>query len=98
VFLQAQNHSNEWNATRDQSMEMSKDLEANYPAVRISLNQQAADYTVASNHIEHGFARDNQIQIANRDGDLISKTKEGGSIKGDVKKACDTILANWAKK
>lgn len=65
---------------------------------RISLNQQNADYTVALNHIEHGFARDNQIQVANKEGDLISKTKEGGSIKGRVKKACDDILTDWATK
>jgi hypothetical protein len=97
VFLQSQSHGNQWNAVRDQSMEMSKDFEKACPELRISLNQQMADYTVALNHIEHGFARDNQIQIANKDGDLISKTKEGGSINGNVKKACDVILADWAK-
>jgi hypothetical protein len=79
-------------------MEMSKDFERSCPDVRISINQNMADYTVALNHVEHGFARDNQIQVANKDGDLISTTKEGGSIKGDVKKACDLILADWAKK
>ncbi len=42
--------------------------------------------------------RDNQIQIANKDGDLISRTKEGGSIRGDAKKACGVILADWSKK
>jgi hypothetical protein len=98
VFLQSQSHGSQWNAVRDQSMEMSKDFEKSCPSVRISLNQQMADYTVVLNHIEHGFARDNQIQIANKDGDLISKTKEGGSINGNVKKACDVILADWAKK
>jgi hypothetical protein len=59
VFLQAQSHGSLWNATRDQSMEMSKDFERNCPGVRISINQQMADYTVALNHIEHGLARDN---------------------------------------
>jgi hypothetical protein len=67
-------------------MEMSKDFEQLCPEVRISLNQQGADYTVALNHIEHGLSRDNQIQVANKDAALISKTKEGGSIKGGVKK------------
>jgi hypothetical protein len=96
VFLQAQSHGNLWNAARDQSMEMSKDFERNCPGVRISLNRQMSDYTVALSHIERGFVRDNQIQVANRDGDLISKTKEGGSINGRVKKACDEILTDWA--
>jgi hypothetical protein len=71
-------------------------LSVNCPGVRISINQQMADYTVALNHIEHGLARDNQIQVANRDGDLISTTKEGGSINARVKKACDDILTDWA--
>jgi hypothetical protein len=89
-------HGNLWNATRDQSMEMSKDFEQACPDVRISINQQAADYIVALNHIEHGWARDNQIQVANRDGDLIARTKEGGSVRSRVKSACNDILADWA--
>jgi hypothetical protein len=70
-------------------MEMSKDFERNCPDVRVTLNQQMADYTVLLNHIELGLLnRDNQFQIADKNGDLISHTKEGGSINGGVKKAC----------
>ena len=29
------------------------------------------------NHIEYSFVRENQMQVANRDGDLVSRT-EGG--------------------
>jgi hypothetical protein len=29
---------------------------------------------------------------------ILSRTKEGGSINGGVKKACGIILADWAKK
>jgi hypothetical protein len=96
IFLESTSHGNLWNATRDQSMEMSKDFEQACPDVRISINQQAADYIVALNHIEHGLVRDNQIQVANRDGDLIARTKEGGSIKSRVKSACNDILTDWA--
>ena len=99
VFLQSASKGNNRNAARDQSMEMSKDFEKNCPGVKITINQQAADYTLLLNHIEVGLlVRDNQFQIANRDGDLISKTKEGGSIAGGVKKSCEIILADWAKK
>ena len=98
VFLTSVSHGNQQNAARDQSMEMSKDFERDCPGIRISINQQMADYTVALNHIEVGFARDNQFQVANKDGDLISKTKEGGSIAGGVKKVCALILEDWAKK
>lgn len=99
VFLQSVSHGNTQNASRDQSMEMSKDFEKDCPGVKITIVQQMADYTVVLNHIEVGmFVRDNQIQVANKDGDLISKTKEGGSIEGGVKKACVLILADWAKK
>jgi hypothetical protein len=64
--------------------------------VRVTINQQMADYVILLNHIEVGFARDNQIQVANKDGDLLSKTKEGGSIAGGMKKACALILSDWA--
>jgi hypothetical protein len=97
VFLQSASHGNTWNARRDQSMEMSKDFQKVCPGVRVTLNQQMADYTVLLNHIELGLlARDNQMEIADRNGDLL-QTKEGGSIKGSVKKVCDLILANWTK-
>jgi hypothetical protein len=79
-------------------MEMSKDLEKSCPDLRITVNQQAADYTILLNHIEVGLARDNQVQVADRNGDLLSKTKEGGSIAAGMKKACTLILADWAKK
>ncbi len=98
VFLRAQSHSSGWNESRDQSMEMSKDFQEVCPGVQISLNQHLVDYTVELNHIEHDFLRDNQMQVANKDGDLVSRTKGGGSIKGGVKKACEVILADWAKK
>jgi hypothetical protein len=98
VFLQAASKGNQWAAVRDQSMEMSKDFEKDCPGVRITLNQQMADYTVALNHIEVGFSRDNQFQVANKSGDLISHTKEGGSIDGGVKKACAAILDDWTRK
>jgi len=99
IFLTSSSKGTNQNAARDQSMEMSKDFERDCPSVKITINQANADYTVALNHIEVGLLiRDNQIQIANRDGDLISKTKEGGSIAGAVKKACTLILSDYSKK
>lgn len=99
VFLESASKGTNRNADRDQSMEMSKDLEKDCSGVRVTINQQLADYTISLNHIEVGLLiRDNQVQIANKDGDLISKTKEGGSIAGGMKKACELILADWAKK
>ena len=97
VFLRAQSHSSGLHESRDQSMEMSKDFQEECAGVVISVNPHLLDYTVDLNHTESDFMRQNQIQVANKDGDLISKTKEGGSIKGGVKKACDLILADWAK-
>jgi hypothetical protein len=92
VFLQSASKGNNRNAARDQSMEMSKDLEKDCQGVKVTIIQQAADYTVLLNHIEAGFVRDNQIQVANKDGDLISKTKEGGSISAGMKKAALLFL------
>ena len=79
-------------------MEMSKDFEKQCPEVRITLNKSMADYTVILNHIEHGFVRDNQFQVADKNGDLLTHTKEGGSIKGGVKKACSEIISDWNTK
>jgi hypothetical protein len=103
VFLRSQSHSSGWNESRDQAMEMSKDFQEVCPEVQVSLNPHLLDYTVELNHSEHSFVRQNQIQVANKDGDLVSGTSEGGSmkagsIKGDVKKACEAIVADWAKK
>jgi hypothetical protein len=99
VFLQAVSKGTNRNAERDQAMEMSKDFERDCDGLRVTINQQMADYTILLNHIEVGlFVRDNQIQVANKNGDLISKTKEGGSIAGGMRKACGLILEDWNKK
>jgi hypothetical protein len=97
VFLEAHSLSDLWTGNRNQSMEMSKDFGRDCPDIQISVNRTLADYTVSLNHIEHGLMRDNQIQIADKDGDLHG-SRQGGSIKGDMKTACDLILTDWAKK
>ena len=93
VFMSSASKGNVWNAHRDQSMELSKDFERDCPTVRITLNQSAADYTIALNHIEVGaFYRDNQFQVADHNGDLLTKTKEGGSIR---KGAQERAPSSW---
>jgi hypothetical protein len=104
VYLQASSKGNVWNAARDQSMEMAKDFQKNCPDVKITIAQNAADYTVILNHVETGpFGRDNQFQVANKDGDMLGGVREkstlaGGSIKGGVKAACNTIMSDWKTK
>jgi hypothetical protein len=100
VYLQAASHGNVWNAHRDQAMEMAKDFQKKCPEVKVTILQSAADYTVLLNHIEVGLlGRDNQLQVANRDGDMLSlREKSGlksGSIAKGVKAACELILADW---
>jgi hypothetical protein len=96
VFLRSKSHGTGWTATRNQTMTMSNDFQRSCPAIRITLNERAADYTVALNHIENGLFRDNQMRISNKQGDLIG-TRQGGSISGGVAAACNLILANWAE-
>lgn len=103
VFLRAQSHSSGWHESRDQAMEMSKDFQEDCPEVQISVNPNLLDYTVELNHTEHSFLWQNQIRVANKDGDVVSGANGGGSIKagsirGDVTKACQAIVADWAKK
>ena len=76
-------------------MEMSKDFGDVCPGVRVSTKHEISDYTVFLNHTEHGFYRDNQLQVLNRAGDVVSGTKEGGSIKSRVKIACADIETDW---
>lgn len=101
VFLQATSHGNVWASRRDQSMEMAKDFQKNCPDVKVTILQTAADYTVILNHIEVGaFARDNQFQVANKEGDMLGGVREkngikSGSINGGVKAACNVILSDW---
>jgi hypothetical protein len=96
VFLRSQSFGNKWGAVRDQSMEMAEDFRKVCPSVLITINQQKADFTVGLNHIEAGLSRDNQVEVYNKDGDLISG-KEGGSIMGGVKGACALITKEWTK-
>jgi hypothetical protein len=99
VFLDSKSKGSNLNVGRDQSMEMSKDFERDCPSVKITILQTAADYTVLLNHIEVGLLiRDNQLQVANRDGDVISNVKSGSSIAIGVKKSCDAIMADWNSK
>jgi hypothetical protein len=103
VFLRARSHSSGWHESRDQAMEMSKDFLEVCPEVQVSVNENLVDYTVELNHTEYSFVRLNQVQVSNKDGDLVSEASGGGSIKGtsikgDVKKACEAIVADWAKK
>jgi hypothetical protein len=101
IFLQATSHGNVWAARRDQSMEMAKDFAKNCPDVKVTILQNAADYTVILNHIEVGaFGRDNQFQVANREGDMLGGVREkggikSGSINGGVKAACAAIMSDW---
>ncbi len=97
VYLDSVSKGSNRNSDRDQSMEMSKDILKSCPDLVITINQQAADYTIRLNHIEHGLiVRDNQIQVFNKDGDLM-KNKEGGSIKGNIKQICELIHQDWAR-
>jgi hypothetical protein len=98
VFLGSDSFGNQWNAVRNQSMEMANDFGLVCPIVQVTINQQKADFTMKLNHIERGLLiRDNQIEVYNKDGDLITG-KEGGSISGGVKGACALIATLWVAK
>jgi hypothetical protein len=98
VLLHSKSHSTGWNESKDQSMEMSKDFQEICPDVQVSINQYLTDYTVELNHIERSFVRYNQMQVANKNGDLVSRTRNSGTIRGGVKQACDAIVTDWASK
>lgn len=98
VFLSSRSGGNTWGTLRDQSMEMSKDFAKNCPDVKITVNESAADYVIALNHLEVGISRDNQVQVSNRDGDLVGRALEGRSIASVMKAACGAVVADWSAK
>jgi hypothetical protein len=98
VLLRAPNRSGGWSPLVNPAIGMSKDFQELCPEVRVSINQYMADYTVELNQVQHGLVPENQMLIANKDGDLISRVHEWGGMKGSVKKACAAILADWARK
>ena len=76
---------------RDQTMEMASDFAVDCPAVQITINETAADFTVQLNHIEAGLLiRNNQIAVYDKMGDLIGQ-REGSSIKKAVEAVCAMI-------
>jgi hypothetical protein len=98
VLLRGPNRTGGWSALGNPAMAMSKDFQEVCPGVRVSINLYVADYTVELNQTQHAFVPENQMMVANKDGDLISRFSEWGSLKGGVKKACAAILADWARR
>jgi hypothetical protein len=97
VLLTSASKGSNWNPGRDQTIELTKDFQKDCTQVRVTTAQDKADYTVTLNHIEHGFVRDNQFLLSNKEGDVLY-TKEGGSIDRNVNYACGVIQKDWKPK
>jgi len=86
--------------SHDESMEVSKDLQKNCSGVTVTLNQQAADYTIMLNRESkknRGLLRSNsQVEVANRLGDVLG-TNATHTVGNASKDACQVILADWAQ-
>jgi hypothetical protein len=80
---------------RDQTIELAQDFSKECTGVKLTLNQQDADYTINLNHQAfHGLAHKNdQIMVTNRAGELVN-AKSTHSVTGAVKGACETVLAD----
>jgi len=61
----------------------------------VTILQEKADYTVILNHLEVGFSRNNQMEVADKNGDLLGTKDKRSGIKGGVKDMCKVILADW---
>ncbi len=86
--------------SHDEGMEVSKDLQKNCNGITVTLNQQAADYTVMLNRESkknRGLLRTNsQIEVANRLGDVLG-TNATRTVGNAAKDACQLILADWSQ-
>ena len=82
----------------DESMEITKDLQKNCGGVIITINQQAADYTIMMDRESkqnRGLLRSNsQVQVANRIGDVLGSNATH-TVSNAAKDACDLIVADW---
>lgn len=82
----------------DESMEVTKDLQKNCSGVIITINQQAADYTIMMDRESkqnRGLLRSNsQVQVANRMGDVLGSNATH-TVSNAAKDACELILADW---
>jgi hypothetical protein len=82
----------------DESMEVTKDLQKNCPAVSVTINQANADYVIMMNRESkqnRGLLRSNsQIQVANKMGDVLG-TNATRTVQNASKDACSLMLADW---
>ena len=86
--------------SHDEGMEVSKDLQKNCAGVTVTVNQNAADYTVMLNRESkknRGLLRTNsQIQVANRLGDVLGSIATH-TVGTAAKDACELIVADWSQ-
>jgi hypothetical protein len=86
--------------SHDEGMEVSKDLQKNCSGVTVTVNQNAADYTVMLNRESkknRGLLRTNsQIQVANRLGDVLGSSATH-TVGNAAKDACELIVADWSQ-
>ncbi len=82
---------------RDQTIELAQDFSTECHGVKLTLNQQDADYVVNLNHQAfHGVVHKNdQIMVTNRNAEVLTAVSTH-SVSGAVKDACGTILADFA--
>lgn len=84
--------------SHDESMEVTKDMQKNCPAVIVTLNQANADYTVMLNRESkknRGLLRSNsQVQVANKTGDILG-TSATHTVGNAAKDACELITSDW---
>ena len=81
-----------------ESMEVGKNFQKDCSDVIVTINQANADYIVMMNRESkqnRGLLRsNNQIQVANRAGDIIG-TKATRTVGNASKDACNLVVADW---
>jgi hypothetical protein len=99
VSTNASEGGNHWfRSGRADSMEVTRDLQKNCSSVVITINQQAADYTIVldreSKQNRGLLGSNSQFQVANRIGDVLGSNATH-TVSNASKDACELILADW---
>ena len=99
IFLTSENSGSSWGVQlHSQSLEIAKLFASSCPTAVISQKSENADYTMYLVHEDGLFSHNNQMQIYDRNGNIIAPLFAIDSTARVVKHACDAVTSDWTAK
>jgi hypothetical protein len=99
VFLTSENSASSWGSQlHGQATEIAKLFGTACPTVVIATKSSNVEYTMFLIHTGSLFSHENQMQISDRNGNVIAPPFSLDPIQRIVKHACDAITSDWTAK